>query len=36
MVYDSLDRLLAETTSLGTVSYQYDPLGRRTQMTVSG
>jgi RHS repeat-associated protein len=36
MAYDSLDRLFAETTSLGTVSYQYDALGRRTQMTVSG
>jgi RHS repeat-associated protein len=36
MEYDPLDRLLAETTSLGTVSYQYDSLGRRTQMTVSG
>jgi RHS repeat-associated protein len=34
--YDALDRLLAETTALGTVSYQYDALGRRTQMTVSG
>jgi RHS repeat-associated protein len=34
--YDGLDRLLAETTSLGTVSYQYDPLGRRTHMTVGG
>ncbi len=34
--YDALDRLLAETTALGTVSYQHDPLGRRTQMTVSG
>ena len=32
--YDSLDRLLAETTALGTVSYQYDALGRRTQMIV--
>jgi len=36
MTYDPLDRLLAETTSLGTVSYQYDSLGRRTQMTASG
>jgi RHS repeat-associated protein len=34
--YDSLDRLLSETTSLGTVSYQYDPLGRRNQMIVGG
>jgi len=36
LAYDSLDRLLAETTSLGTVGYRYDALGRRTQMTVSG
>jgi RHS repeat-associated protein len=34
--YDPLDRLLSETTSLGTVSYAYDPVGRRTAMTVSG
>ena len=34
--YDPLDRLLTETTSLGTVSYQYDALGPRTSMTVSG
>jgi RHS repeat-associated protein len=34
--YDALDRLLAETTALGTVTYQYNPLGRRTQMTVAG
>lgn len=34
--YDSLDRLLGETTARGTVSYQYDAAGRRTQMTVSG
>ncbi len=36
LAYDALDRLFAETTSLGTVSYGYDPLGRRTQMTVGG
>jgi YD repeat-containing protein len=36
MTYDTLDRLLAETTMLGTVSYHYDATGRRTQMTVSG
>jgi RHS repeat-associated protein len=36
LTYDTLDRLTAETTALGTVSYQYDPLGRRTEMTVSG
>jgi len=29
-----LDRLTSQTTALGTVSYQYDVLGRRTQMTV--
>ncbi len=34
--YDPLNRLLSETTALGTVTYQYDALGRRTQMTVSG
>jgi RHS repeat-associated protein len=33
--YDGLDRLVAETTSLGTVAYQYDALGRRTQMRVN-
>jgi RHS repeat-associated protein len=31
-----LDRLLTETTSLGTVTYTYDTAGRRTSMTVSG
>jgi RHS repeat-associated protein len=36
LTYDAVDRLLAETTALGTVAYQYDPLGRRTQMTVAG
>jgi RHS repeat-associated protein len=36
MAYDVLNRLSSETTLLGTVSYQYDALGRRTQMTVSG
>jgi RHS repeat-associated protein len=34
--YDPLDRLLTETTTLGTVSYTYDTAGRRTSMTVSG
>lgn len=34
--YDPLDRLLTETTAMGTVSYQYDTLGRRTEMTVGG
>lgn len=36
LTYDPLDRLLTETTALGTVGYQYDALGRRTRMTVSG
>jgi YD repeat-containing protein len=36
LTYDPLDRLVTETTTLGTVAYTYDPLGRRTQMTVSG
>jgi RHS repeat-associated protein len=36
MTYDPLDRLLTETTTLGTVSYAYDALGRRTSMVVSG
>ena len=36
LTYDLLDRLQAETTSLGTVNYSYDALGRRTRMTVSG
>lgn len=36
MAYDPLDRLMSETTTLGTVSYGYDTIGRRTQMTVSG
>ena len=30
LAYDVLDRLMAETTALGTVAYQYDVLGRRT------
>ncbi len=34
--YDLLNRVVAETTSLGTVNYQYDALGRRTSMTVNG
>ncbi len=36
LTYDPLDRLLTETTTLGTVSYTYDNAGRRTSMTVSG
>src|SRR3990172_9147926 len=35
LAYDGLDRLLAETTALGTVAYAYDTLGRRTQMQVN-
>src|SRR5262249_32890439 len=34
--YDSLDRLTAETTPAGRVSYAYDAAGRRTAMTVAG
>jgi len=34
--YDSLDRLVAETTARGRVQYRYDPLGRRTGTTVAG
>ncbi len=34
LTYDSLDHVLTETTSLGTVSYTYDTAGRRTSMTV--
>jgi len=34
--YEGLDRLTSETTSLGTVAYQYDALGRRTRMTMPG
>ena len=30
--YDILDRLIQETTGLGTVQYDYDALGRRTSM----
>ncbi len=36
LAYDALDRLASESTSLGTVVYAYDALGRRTQMIVSG
>jgi RHS repeat-associated protein len=32
--YDGLDRLLTETTSLGTVTYTYDAAGRRATMSV--
>ncbi|TKB87563.1 MAG: hypothetical protein E8D43_00895, partial [Nitrospira sp.] len=34
--YDTLDRLIQEITGQGTVAYQYDVLGRRTQMTANG
>jgi RHS repeat-associated protein len=36
LAYDDLDRLEVETTSLGSVRYAYDRLGRRTQMEASG
>lgn len=36
LTYDPLDRLVAETTGLGTVAYQHDALARRTQMQVNG
>src|SRR5206468_4369706 len=35
-LYDLLDRLTAQATALGTVSYHYDALGRRTQMDAPG
>ena len=34
--YDVLDRLLAQSGSLGTVSYRYDAIGRRTSMDIPG
>ena len=34
--YDTLDRLIQETTGQGSVSYQYDVLGRRTNMVANG
>lgn len=34
--YDILDRMIQETTPQGTVAYQYDVVGRRTQMTANG
>ncbi len=34
--YDALDRLIQETTGQGSVSYQYDVLGRRTNMAANG
>ncbi|MBZ0160622.1 MAG: DUF6531 domain-containing protein [bacterium] len=35
LAYDPLDRLVSETTGLGTLAYDYDPLGRRTEMQVN-
>ncbi len=34
--YDALNRLVAQATGLGTISYQYDALGRRTRMDAPG
>jgi len=34
--YDSLDRLVSQITKLGTVSYQYDALNRRTRTDIPG
>jgi RHS repeat-associated protein len=34
--YDTLDRLVAQTTSLGMLTYQHDAGGRRTVMTAPG
>ncbi|WP_447975230.1 RHS repeat-associated core domain-containing protein [Nitrospira sp. Kam-Ns4a] len=34
--YDARDRLIQAVTPQGTVQYQYDALGRRTQMTANG
>ncbi len=34
--YDVLDRVVSETTLLGTAQYTYDALGRRTQTLASG
>jgi len=34
--YDGLDRLTAETTPQGTVSYTYDAASRRATMTIAG
>jgi RHS repeat-associated protein len=34
--YDNLNRLIAQISSLGTVSYEYDSLNRRTSMNVPG
>ncbi len=34
--YDNLDRLIQETTALGTIRYTYDAIGRRASMTING
>jgi len=34
--FDTLDRPLSQSTTLGTVAYAYDALGRRTELTVPG
>ncbi|OGK98176.1 MAG: hypothetical protein A3D33_18255 [Candidatus Rokubacteria bacterium RIFCSPHIGHO2_02_FULL_73_26] len=34
--YDALDRLFAQSTELGTLTYAYDALGRRTLMQAPG
>ena len=34
--WDPFDRLMSETTTLGTVTYTYDAAGRRTAMSVTG
>ncbi len=35
-VYDGLDRMTSETTSLGTITYGYDAASRQTTMQVAG
>src|SRR5205085_611977 len=34
--YDGFDRILSETTPQGSVTYNYDVEGKRTDMTVGG
>src|SRR5262249_35078648 len=34
--YDVRDRLIAQTSALGTISYEYDELDRRSRMAVPG
>lgn len=34
--YNNLDRVVSEMTPLGSISYEYDALGRRTKMQVAG